>query len=247
MSEEGKSDKAVSVGRKREMCSSSIFRPPYTFTHFFFILVLRRRDETLPGATRGDSSSYRTLHPEVRSKAVQIAPTGRSFAVASTEGLLIYSLDETLFFDPFELGEDVTLSGVYEALEEKSYARALLFALHVNDEKAIIACLESIPLETISLVSRVVPAVFIPRIVQLVASSLHPGIPSSSPHIDFFLVWALCILQNGYKVMRERPTNFVGVLRSLQKAIIAQRDALLKVAEENTLLLSFLCASSELA
>jgi periodic tryptophan protein 2 len=43
--------------------------------------------------------------PEIRTKCIQFSPSGRAYAVASTEGLLIYSIDETLVFDPFELGE----------------------------------------------------------------------------------------------------------------------------------------------
>lgn len=65
----------------------------------------RVKDETLPGVTRGDASSKRTTHPEIRTKCVMFSPAGRSFSVASTEGLLMYSLDDSLVFDPFELGE----------------------------------------------------------------------------------------------------------------------------------------------
>jgi periodic tryptophan protein 2 len=62
-------------------------------------------DATIPGATRGDASLKRTTMPEIRTKCIQFSPSGRAYAVASTEGLLIYSIDETLVFDPFELGE----------------------------------------------------------------------------------------------------------------------------------------------
>lgn len=37
-------------------------------------------------------------------KCVRFSPTGLQFAAASTEGLLLYSLDDALIFDPAELG-----------------------------------------------------------------------------------------------------------------------------------------------
>ena len=47
-----------------------------------------RIDRTLPGSTRGDASTRKT-RPEVRTRAVQLSPTGRAFAAATTEGLLL--------------------------------------------------------------------------------------------------------------------------------------------------------------
>jgi len=64
-----------------------------------------RKDETLPGVASGAASLKRKAHPELRCKALQFSPGGRQFAVATTEGLVQYSLDDTLVFDPFELGE----------------------------------------------------------------------------------------------------------------------------------------------
>ena len=54
--------------------------------------------------TRGDMASRRQRVMEIRVRGVAFSPTGRAFAVASTDGLLVYSLDESLIFDPFELG-----------------------------------------------------------------------------------------------------------------------------------------------
>lgn len=46
--------------------------------------------------------------PIIRSKCLRIAPTGRSWAAATTEGVLIYSMDESFIFDPTDLDIDVT-------------------------------------------------------------------------------------------------------------------------------------------
>lgn len=46
--------------------------------------------------------------PVIRTKSLRIAPTGRSWAAATTEGVLIYSIDESFIFDPTDLDIDVT-------------------------------------------------------------------------------------------------------------------------------------------
>ena len=70
--------------------------------------------EALPGVTRGDMASRRHGAVEVRTRALAFSPTGRAFAVAGTEGLLVYALDDSLVFDPFELGARVGVMGARE-------------------------------------------------------------------------------------------------------------------------------------
>ncbi|CAN4086775.1 unnamed protein product [Withania somnifera] len=46
--------------------------------------------------------------PVIRSKCLRIAPTGRTWAAVTTDGVLIYSMDESFIFDPTDLDIDVT-------------------------------------------------------------------------------------------------------------------------------------------
>lgn len=46
--------------------------------------------------------------PIIRTKCLRIAPTGRHWAAATTEGVLIYSMDDNFIFDPTDLDIDVT-------------------------------------------------------------------------------------------------------------------------------------------
>ncbi len=54
--------------------------------------------------------------PVARSRAVCLAPTGRTWAAATTEGLLLYSVDDSLVFDPTDLTEDLTPAACHRAL-----------------------------------------------------------------------------------------------------------------------------------
>lgn len=51
---------------------------------------------------------------------------GQAWAAATTEGLLIYSLDIGLVFDPFELELGVTPDTVKEMLQKQDYAKGII-------------------------------------------------------------------------------------------------------------------------
>lgn len=71
-------------------------------------------EEGIDGQTRGKlgfdlpGSRPNNGRPVIRTKYLKIAPTGRSFVAATTEGVLVYSVDESFIFDPTDLDIDVT-------------------------------------------------------------------------------------------------------------------------------------------
>ncbi|EFJ32473.1 hypothetical protein SELMODRAFT_407380 [Selaginella moellendorffii] len=69
----------------------------------------------LPGAQTN------AARPIIRTKCLRISPTGRSWAAATTEGLLIYSMDN-LIFDPTDLDVDVTPEAINGVLVERAAA-----------------------------------------------------------------------------------------------------------------------------
>ena len=104
------------------------------------------RPEALPGVNKDSvkkmpviryatRSSYRVVVAcsfigYNRTKHVQFSPSGRSWAAATTEGLMIYSLDETLTFDPFNLDVTITPDSIRETLNEHEFFKALLVSDH---------------------------------------------------------------------------------------------------------------------
>lgn len=59
------------------------------------------------GAMRAADGS-RLTREETRSSCVRFSPTGREWAACTTDGLLLYSLDEAAIFNPSDLDETVT-------------------------------------------------------------------------------------------------------------------------------------------
>jgi periodic tryptophan protein 2 len=125
--------------------------------------------------------------------------------------------------------QDVTPESAKEALAQEQYARALLLALHLNERPLLASILGATPAAAIELVCRVVPAAFLPRLLEIVAAKLQPGTADTSPHIEFYLMWCLALLQTHGSSLRERSTFVVTALRSVQKALVGQKDSLVKL------------------
>ena len=195
-----------------------------------------RIDRTLPGATRGDLSSRRT-RPEVRVPAVAFSPTGRAFCAASTEGLLVYSLDNALQFDPFDLDLDITPATTLDAINEGDLLRALVMAFRLNEEPLVRRVYEAIPITDVSLVVKNMPAVYLARLLRFVAQATD-----ESPHLEFNLKWIQALLSAHGRYFKENASLFASELRTVQKAIAKIQSELARLADDNVYALDYLLA-----
>ncbi len=116
---------------------------------------------SLPGARKGDRSS-RHFKPEILITCVRFSPTGkkiqinniqsinfkiigRAWAACTTEGLLIYSIDNSAIFDPIDLTETITPLSIRQTLYDKNDSyMALLMALKLNEKSLIVEIIENI-------------------------------------------------------------------------------------------------------
>ncbi|KAI9216282.1 WD40 repeat-like protein [Blastocladiella britannica] len=189
----------------------------------------------LPGASRGDLSD-RSTAPEIRTSCVRFAPTGRAFAAASTEGLLLYSLDEAVLFDPLDLDLDVTPAATLEALAAREYAPALMMSLRLNERPLIVQCVEGVPPDAIGLIAKQWPAKYVAPLLRVLASLL-----GESRHLEFVSRWCAAILRFHARLLREGgDARDPATLRMLKKFAAQAQTDLGKVADENTWTLRFL-------
>uniref|UniRef100_H3AB34 PWP2 small subunit processome component n=1 Tax=Latimeria chalumnae TaxID=7897 RepID=H3AB34_LATCH len=165
----------------------------------------------LPGVKKGDMSS-RHFKPEIRVTCLHFSPTGRSWAATTTEGLLIYSLDSSLVFDPFDLDIDITPSSVHRVLREKEYMAAIVMAFRLNEKKLIQEVLERVPHHEVSVVCMSLPELYVERVLQFLASALE-----TSRHLEFYLTWAQRLLMlHGQKLKSRSPKFLKPVVSQVQ-------------------------------
>ena len=197
---------------------------------------IARTDRTLPGATRGDLSARKT-RPEVRVPAVAFSPTGRAFCAASTEGLLVYSLDNALQFDPFDLDLDITPASTIAAVHSKDYLLALVIAFRLNERPLIRRVYESIPVPDVSLVVKHLPTVYLARLFRFVAQATD-----ESPHLEFNLRWIEALLSARGPYLKDNVASIGSELRTVQKAVAKIQAELARLADDNVYALDYLLA-----
>ncbi|KAF2800430.1 WD40 repeat-like protein [Melanomma pulvis-pyrius CBS 109.77] len=194
-----------------------------------------RRDHTLPGAQRGDGA--RRTRPEVRVPDVAFSPTGRAFCAASTEGLLIYSLDTVFQFDPFDLDITVTPATTLSTLAQKEYLKAIVMAFRLNERNLIRRVYESTPVKDIALVVKDMPTVYLGRLLRFVAVQAD-----ESPHLEFNLMWIEGLLNKHGRWMKDNKAGLEAELRSVEKAVKRIQAELARLADENIYRIEYLLA-----
>ncbi|XP_011146002.1 periodic tryptophan protein 2 homolog isoform X2 [Harpegnathos saltator] len=192
----------------------------------------------LPGVKTGDMASRR-VKPEVRVLSLQFSPTGQAWAAATTEGLLIYSLDVGLMFDPFQLELGITPDTAREMLEKQEYAKALMMALKLNEKLLTQQILETIPYKDIGLTTTSMPDIYIEKLLKFIASELEP-----TRHIHFYLLWIETILtKRGSQINAALQ---MPVLLMLQKNMQKKYDDLSKICDFNQYTLNYILNVGEL-
>ncbi|KAK2651515.1 hypothetical protein Ddye_011371 [Dipteronia dyeriana] len=118
----------------------------------------------------------------IRTKCLRIAPTGRSFSAAMTEGVLVYSIDKSFIFDPSDLDIDVTPEAVDAALKEDQPSRALILSLRLKEDSLIKKCIFAVGPVDIPDVASSIPHRYMQRLIEALAELLE-----SCPHLEFIL------------------------------------------------------------
>ncbi|XP_056110253.1 PWP2 small subunit processome component isoform X3 [Rhinichthys klamathensis goyatoka] len=194
---------------------------------------------SLPGVKRGDMSSRR-FKPEIRVSSLHFSPTGRSWAAASSEGLLIYSLDASLVFDPYDLDMDVTPSSIQRQVTKKEWASAILLSFRLNEIPLIREVLEAVPYDQITVVCSSLPDVYVDKLLNFVASTLE-----KSNHLQFYLSWAQCLLTLHGQKLKNRSGAILPTVQQLLKSIQRHSDDLSKLCDWNIYNIRYAAALSK--
>lgn len=199
-----------------------------------------RIDKSLPGSKRGDPSARKNM-PEVRVSGVTFSPAGTAFCAASTEGLLIYSLDNTLQFDPFDLNMEITPAATLAVLEnDRDYLKALVMAFRLNEAGLIKRVFQAIPHQDISLVVAEIPIVYVPRLLRFVAAQTE-----QSPHVEFCLLWIKALVDKHGAWLTANRGKVDVELRVVARAVARMRDEIRRLADENVYMVDYLLGQAD--
>ncbi|XP_074285604.1 periodic tryptophan protein 2 [Silene latifolia] len=187
----------------------------------------------LPGATANRG------RPIIRTKCLRIAPTGRSFSAATTEGVLVYSVDESFVFDPTDLDIDVTPEAVDAALNEDQPTRALILSLRLNEDSLIKKCILSVNPADIAVVVSAIPFRYLQRLIEALTELME-----GCPFLEFILRWCQEIGKAHGLSIQQNSRKLLPALKSLQKAITILHQDLAETCSSNEYTLRYLCSTS---
>jgi periodic tryptophan protein 2 len=197
-------------------------------------------DRSLPGSKRGDPSA-RKKWPDVRVSGVAFSPNGTAFCAASTEGLLIYSLDDNVQFDPFDLNMEITPASTLAVLQqEKDYLKALVMAFRLNEVGLIKRVFQAIPYTEIPLVVEHFPTVYVSRLLRFVAAETE-----QSPHIEFCLIWIKALVDKHGTWLMANKAKVDVELRVVARAVSRMRDDIRRLADENVYMVDYLLGQAD--
>uniref|UniRef100_A0A8C8A4E8 PWP2 small subunit processome component n=1 Tax=Oryzias sinensis TaxID=183150 RepID=A0A8C8A4E8_9TELE len=194
---------------------------------------------SLPGVRRGDMSS-RHFKPEIRVSSLRFSPTGRSWAATTTEGLLVYSLDGSMVFDPYDLDLDVTPASIRKQLRLQEWTSAIVLAFRLNESALKQEALETVPHEQIPLVCRSLPDIYVEKLLGFLATCLE-----KSSHLQFYMTWAQNLLMLHGQKLKNRSGSILATLQSLQKSIQRHFDNLSKLCDFNMYSIRYAAALSK--
>jgi periodic tryptophan protein 2 len=178
----------------------------------------------LHGAKAVDMSS-RSMRLEVRVTALQFSPTGRSFCAVTTEGLLVYSLDRHLVFDPLDLDTKITPQRIRKELDRKNYNKALVMAIKLAEKPLIRQVLESVPHTDISLLAQQTSLAHLPSLMFVAEEA------EVTRHIQFYLLWTKALLLSHGTYLKSESKHNLPVLNLLIKNLTRKSEDLGKICD----------------
>lgn len=176
--------------------------------------------------------------PIVRTKCLRIAPTGRNWAAATTEGVLVYTMDDSFIFDPTDLDIDVTPEAVDAALNDGQPKRALILSLRLNEDALIKKCIIAVSPAEVPAVASSVPFKHLQRLLEALAHLLE-----NCPHLEFVLRWCQELCKVHGPSIQHNSRNLLPALKSLQKAITRSHQDLADTCSSNEYMLQYLCST----
>ncbi|KAK9507278.1 hypothetical protein O3M35_007173 [Rhynocoris fuscipes] len=202
-------------------------------TEFGNVNLIEMRDENdkdiirLPGSRKTDMAS-RSFKPEVRVMSLIFSPTNQAWAAATTEGLLIYSIDAGGVFDPYELEETITPQSIRAAAASRAHSEALMKALRLNEKILLRYVIESVPSNDIEICVKSLNDVYSGKLLDFLASCLE-----SSNHLEFYLIWIKILLTQ----VKSPPSS---VLLALQKSLLRKQQVLSNICDYSKYTIKFI-------
>jgi len=186
-----------------------------------------RKDITLPGSKKPNYMK-RNAKLKIEVRSLKFSPNGKAWAAATTEGAAIFGINETLFFTPIELDEEVSLEGLKKLFQKKDYFNCLLVGLKLNEPKILEMIYQYIPVKHIEPIAQALPQKYLERFLVFLSLMIekHHG-------IEFNLKWFEALFFYHGEFFKSLNMVVLSVLRGVMKSLGGRVEKISSVSQEN--------------
>ena len=173
--------------------------------------------QMLPGA----NITSNELAPEIKITSVQFSNTNREWAVGTTEGIFIFSLDKSLTFSKLSLDMNIKTADAVKAFEEGSYLKGIIFSFYLNKTDILDKYYKTIPISHISLVANKIPFNVVGPFLDFLCVKLE-----NDSSIELIMNWVFEILKvHGENLKNVKNKSvFLNLQKSLNKMFVGMEN-----------------------
>ena len=173
------------------------------------------------------------LIPEVKINSIQFSNTNRSFAVGTTEGVYIFSLDKSLSFSKLSIGIEVKLKDAIDAFDEGNYIKGIIYSIYLKKIDILDKYFDSIPISKVQLIVDKMPFNLVSPLLDYLCNKLEKDI-----NVQFIMIWIHLLLKKNSRQLKNSKNK--AVFLNLHKSLMKVFKGIENIVEDNIYTIKYL-------
>jgi len=173
------------------------------------------------------------LIPEVKINSIKFSNTNRSFAVGTTEGIYIYSLDKSLSFNKLSISIEVTLKDALDAFENNNYIKGIIYSIYLKKIDLLDKYFNSIPISQVQLIVDKIPFSLVSPLLDYLCIKLEKDI-----HLQYVMIWINLLLKKNCRQLKNSKNK--AVFMNLHRALMKMFKGIVNIVEDNIFTIKYL-------
>ena len=173
------------------------------------------------------------LVPEVKINSIKFSNTNRSFAVGTTEGIYIFSLDKSLSFSKLSIGIEVTLKDAIDAFMDGNYAKGIIYSLYLKKIDILDKYFDCIPISKVQLISDKMPFDLVSPLLDYLCNKLEKDV-----NVQYVMIWIHLLLKKNCRQLKNSKNK--AVFLNLHKSLMKIFKGIENIVEDNIYTIKYL-------
>ena len=171
--------------------------------------------------------------PEIKINSIKFSNTNRSFAVGTTEGVYIFSLDKSLSFSKLSIGIEVTLKDAIQAFDEGNYMKGIIYSIYLKKIDILEKYFDSIPISKVQLIVDKMPFDLVSPLLNYLCNKLENDI-----NVQYVMIWIHLLLKKNSRQLKNSKNK--AVFLNLHKSLMKVFKGIENIVEDNIYTIKYL-------